>query len=63
MYQLWVDVWTGRSWTVEKYNLPYDTFRDAQKALEYIGSRDNELSERLTIREIYRHANSSDILG
>ncbi len=51
MYQLWLDVWTGRAWTVEKYNLPYDTLRDAEKAVEYIESRDNELSERLTIKE------------
>lgn len=51
MYQLWLDVWTGRAWTVEKYNLPYDTLRGAQTALADIAARDNELSEKLTIRE------------
>ena len=50
-YQLWVNVWTGRAWTVEKYNRPYDTLKDAQTAVADIEAFDNELAEKLTIRE------------
>ena len=52
MYQLWINIWTGRDWAVEKYHtMPYDSLKEAEQVVAYITHHDNELGERLTIRE------------
>ena len=53
MYQLWLNIWTGRAWTVEKYHtMPYASLKEAEQVVAYITHHDNELGERLTIRGI-----------